>query len=593
MRLPLLASCVLSAPLIAATGPEVADTPRHFECGFQAVRPDPEARRAAVARGEFPDPSTRPPPSFGPRTREPSESASLCITPEHIMPFEDTAQVLLTDFSTERLKRLLADAANAVMATYGDNFDFIGIWLNYQPHHTIGQALFYSLENDVTGIGIYDVVGTETWNFRAAEGIGGDNIEGMVMMWNVNSSTWQTGAGSNADFTRLAIAHEYQHRFGIDMPPLLDGTPLQGVSPCGNGGHWNWAIDAQGSCIGFGEWVGSNPATLIDFNVTFNTDIGGAYSYTDLYLAGYVSPAEMDAGNSEFRAMSGSNCVDPHFGPILDITSADLIAAAGPRVPDSTAEDKHYRTAWIMVHLPGDPPDAGELDRAVSIVSQHTVDWQINTIGRGTMNPTLFDDCNCNGVPDAEDIALGNSTDVDANGVPDECEGACQDPSDGDGDGVGDSCDNCPTVANPAQEDLDADAVGDACDNCTAVYNPNQLDKENDSVGNVCDNCRDGFNPSQGAAPFGQTIAFTTKDVFGWSDPVAMAIMQGSIVNVASYGVDVFVEYTTVGSAIQTGSAPASGEGHYFMVRLSSSVCDFPSWQTSLGAEPQRDVVLP
>jgi hypothetical protein len=33
-----------------------------------------------------------------------------------------------------------------------------------------------------------------------------------------------------------------------------------------------------------------------------------------------------------------------------------------------------------------------------------------------------------------------------------------------DPDGVGDACDNCPSVANPGQEDADGDGIGDACE---------------------------------------------------------------------------------------------------------------------------------
>lgn len=94
-------------------------------------------------------------------------------------------------------------------------------------------------------------------------------------------------------------------------------------------------------------------------------------------------------------------------------------------------------------------------------------------------------DCNGNGISDAQDIAGGTSQDCNANGFPDECE----DDADGDGDGVSDGCDNCPFAANPDQTDTDGDGVGDVCDNCTTVANANQLDSDGDGIGDVCDNC--------------------------------------------------------------------------------------------------------
>jgi uncharacterized repeat protein (TIGR01451 family) len=65
--------------------------------------------------------------------------------------------------------------------------------------------------------------------------------------------------------------------------------------------------------------------------------------------------------------------------------------------------------------------------------------------------------------------------------------------SDGDGDGVLDPCDNCPSTANPNQDDIDHDGLGDACDPCS-VPHPEICD----GLDNDCDGIVDGFPTSCG-----------------------------------------------------------------------------------------------
>ncbi|MFC5544604.1 thrombospondin type 3 repeat-containing protein [Marinobacter koreensis] len=85
----------------------------------------------------------------------------------------------------------------------------------------------------------------------------------------------------------------------------------------------------------------------------------------------------------------------------------------------------------------------------------------------------------------------------DGDGIGDACE------SDDDSDGIPNSTDNCPSTANPGQEDLDSDGVGDVCDadtdgdgiadvgmpsdNCPLVPNSNQADTDGDGIGDACD----------------------------------------------------------------------------------------------------------
>ena len=58
---------------------------------------------------------------------------------------------------------------------------------------------------------------------------------------------------------------------------------------------------------------------------------------------------------------------------------------------------------------------------------------------------------------------------------------------DADGDGVSDASDNCPSDANPGQEDGDGDGAGDACDNCPSDANAGQEDADGDGVGDACE----------------------------------------------------------------------------------------------------------
>ncbi len=401
--------------LAAAVAAEPVPDFSTFDCGFREPAYWLEEIRKGVQRGEIADPRTRILPQLPPA--QPAGSPQQCLTPEHIFPYEDTNELLLTNFSSAELTNLMVEAANSLLATHGDIYDFIGFWVNFDPDHLIGAAFYKLISNDVEGIGdVGSAIGqSPIFDIHDELGLAGEALQGMIMMWNINKSLWQPGTGGNATFTRMALGQEFEHRFGMFLPPLLDGRVLQGDNAsCGRVFHWNWQVDGQGSSMEISEWVGSSPAELVGSFVTFNTDIpGSVFSYSDLYLMGYVSPAEMDAGNSELRFMDTSSCGQFYNGPISTFDSADIIAAAGPRIPDHTTAQKDFRTGWIMIHLPGDPPSTAELDKTVAILEQHMDDWSLSTLGRGTMDDTLFADCNCNGVPDTQECECSGDLDGD------------------------------------------------------------------------------------------------------------------------------------------------------------------------------------
>jgi hypothetical protein len=78
-------------------------------------------------------------------------------------------------------------------------------------------------------------------------------------------------------------------------------------------------------------------------------------------------------------------------------------------------------------------------------------------------------------------FGLGSGSNMMPDGpMPD---GSCM--VDTDHDGIPDCMDNCPTIANPGQENKDGDKFGDVCDPCP--IDPNNTDTDGDGVGDVCD----------------------------------------------------------------------------------------------------------
>lgn len=72
--------------------------------------------------------------------------------------------------------------------------------------------------------------------------------------------------------------------------------------------------------------------------------------------------------------------------------------------------------------------------------------------------------------------------------------------ADSDNDGISDAEDNCPTAANPHQEDADLDGLGDACNtdrDGDLIVDEEDTDDDNDAVPDTDDNCPGTTNPDQ------------------------------------------------------------------------------------------------
>src|SRR5262245_45048572 len=101
---------------------------QHFDCGYHPPAEWLAGLQAAVAAGQIDDPALRIP--FIPAApdtagRGEPRGGDPCLSSAHIFPYEDSAGLLLTDFTDVQLVLFMAQAANALLAVHGDRYDFL------------------------------------------------------------------------------------------------------------------------------------------------------------------------------------------------------------------------------------------------------------------------------------------------------------------------------------------------------------------------------------------------------------------------------------------------------------------------------------
>jgi hypothetical protein len=113
-----------------------------------------------------------------------------------------------------------------------------------------------------------------------------------------------------------------------------------------------------------------------------------------------------------------------------------------------------------------------------------------------------------------------------------------------------------------------------------------ELDSDHDGVGNASDNCSFFSNPGQGAVRLTQTVVAADGQTFVWPNAQDLRWVRGPLASVSTLAVDdsgTLVE----AESFSDPSVPASGAGFYYLFALD---CDGRSYQTTAGAEPNRDI---
>ena len=276
-----------------------------------------------------------------------------------------------------------------VMNQIPDRFDFMTVFTT-QPvdgQHLIGST---TVKNQVQGIGlpVYD----------HGELFGSRQLEHIVLMNDLAfyaddpRDPPRANSYSYAASTLTVLAHETGHRWL---------SHLHGPAPLSPGdGHWSFYLESGGSLMG-GHRMRVNP----DGSFTTVRAMTG-FGPLDLYLMGLLSPdsvqpfylveqvsevwfaggARQPAPTPYSRPRTGAT----FSGSRRDIGVADVIAAAGQRIPAAGQAPNDFRMAFVLVVPPGGSASAAEIAKVDRIRRSFGPFFHRATAGRARMQTRIL-----------------------------------------------------------------------------------------------------------------------------------------------------------------------------------------------------------
>lgn len=268
------------------------------------------------------------------------------------------------------------------LSRYADVYDHLIIFANFVPAPFNGQGslLAYTsiLHNAIEGIGLGPIDNRELLSTQQLAAL--SNM-GLLSRY-PNDPDAIDFPGNNSVMS--LVAHEVGHRWlmylafrdanGEDNLSLLDPA----------GAHWDNNAQASASVL-LGNQLQEQSA-----NAYVSTNADSHYGPVDQYAMGLIPPEQVPPffyvnlpQTSDWPVVG--QAVN---GNAVNVTIADVIAANGPRVPDSTGSPKHFKMAFILL-TQGAAPSAADVAKVDAYSSRWTSFFAAATDGRASVSTQL------------------------------------------------------------------------------------------------------------------------------------------------------------------------------------------------------------
>lgn len=315
--------------------------------------------------------------------------------------------------------------AQDIINQFGDNFDFITVWLTFPEANPNVAAYYLPLRQDIEGLG--------ECNFNAGDTFGCIfdsfdpplRLQGLVFMNSI--STWRSwdrdydGAEHAIDSFDSAIystlGQEIAHRWGSGLRFVDPRTGAVSKKLLGrDSSHWAAFVDTDASVMDGWDWepAGSNFQVVDDMNIFSTLDlytmgalpvasakpfffIDGA-KYTgigDPQVDGRNVGATDGLGFGSISLLESFGVTIQATGERVDLTIQDVVNAEGNRCPDPDHTQKTYTQAMVLVTRTGQSAaSASAFAEELDVVNDTWEKWWLDRTGKAlTLCTGLGVDC--------------------------------------------------------------------------------------------------------------------------------------------------------------------------------------------------------